>query len=431
MIDSKTTNSPGSGLPPQGLQGRRVLVVEDSLSQRAFAVDLVRAMGSAEVSEAANGVEALSILETESGIDMVFCDLEMPRMDGVALIGEMAARSINPYLVILSSHEAEVLETVRIMAVTYGISPPAVIAKPLSQEKIEQVLAAFPFRTGAGAPGRHAQDHPSFTDLEIRRGMKRGEFECFFQPQISMREARLDGAEALARWRHPELGILGPASFLPQIEQHPEIMSRFTLKILEQIARHWHEWHGAGLDLELSVNLSAASLSMAGFADRILETVSRLGVAPTALVLEITESASASNLGHTLANLARLRMRGFKLSIDDFGTGYATYAQLQRIPFTELKIDISVTRELPRSRRHTILAKSLLQLAKDFHLRTVAEGIETLECWKALKGLGCDRGQGYFLGRPMPAGVFLDWSRQDPPPWMTPPCAQGKPEIIK
>jgi EAL domain-containing protein (putative c-di-GMP-specific phosphodiesterase class I) len=412
MDQPKTIASPGSGSPPQAILGRKVLVVEDSPSQREFAVHLVQDMGASEVYEARNGVEALAILERETGIDLVFCDLEMPHMDGMALIGEMAARSLNPYLVILSSHEAVVLESVRIMAVTYGITLSGVIAKPLTREKIIQVLCSSPFQNGA-AGARPASALPSFSDLEIRRGMKKGEFECFFQPQITMRDARLTGAEALVRWRHPDLGILSPAAFLPQIEKQPEVMSRFTLRILDQVARQWHEWNAAGLALDCSVNLSATSLSTAGFADRILEAAAHHGLPPAALVLEITESASVSNLGHTLANLARLRIHGFKLSIDDFGTGYATYEQLERIPFTELKIDISITRELPASRRHTILAKSLLQLAKDFHLLTVAEGIETQACWDTLKSLGCDRGQGYFMARPMPGDQLLDWSRLD------------------
>jgi len=404
-----TQASPGPRMPPQGILGRRVLVVEDSQSQRAFAVDLLRSMGAAEVFEAANGVEALAILEREAGMDLVFCDLEMPHMDGMALIGEMAARSIQPYVVILSSHEPVVLESVRIMAKTYGMSSSEVIAKPLSQEKAMKVLASSAFLDGPAPAPPPAR--PSFTELEIRRGIKRGEFECFHQPQITMQGARLSGAEALVRWRHPELGILSPAAFLPRIEKNPEVMSRFTLQLLEQVARQWHAWKAAGLDIELSLNLSATSLGMAGFADRIMEAAALHDMPATALVLEITESASVSNLGHTLANLARLRMRGFKLSIDDFGTGYATYAQLERIPFTELKIDISITRELPSSRRHAILAKSLLQLARDFQLRTVAEGIETQEVWDFLKGLGCDRGQGYFLGRPMPGDQLPAWAR--------------------
>lgn len=412
MNPSPPAASPGPGLPPQGILGRTVLVVEDSGTQRAFAVDLILEMGAPRVFEAANGVEALAILEREPGIDLVFCDLEMPQMDGMALIGEMAARSINPYLVILSSHETVVLESVRLMATTYGISFSGIIPKPLSRDKIIQALSV-PLVPGA-APARPGT-LPRFTDLEIRRGIKRGEFECFYQPQLTMREARLDGVEALVRWRHPDHGILSPAAFLPQIEKIPELMSRFTLQILEQAGRQWHAWRAEGLDLELSVNLSAASLSTAGFADRILAAAAEQGLPPASLVLEITESASASNLGHTLANLARLRMRGFKLSIDDFGTGYATYAQLERIPFTELKIDISITRELPASRRHTILAKSLLQLAQDFHLTTVAEGIESQACWDTLKGLGCDRGQGYFMGRPMPGDQIPAWARLDRP----------------
>jgi EAL domain-containing protein (putative c-di-GMP-specific phosphodiesterase class I) len=121
---------------------------------------------------------------------------------------------------------------------------------------------------------------------------------------------------------------------------------------------------------------------------------------------------SVSNLGQTLANLARLRMRGLQLSLDDFCTGYATYQQLERIPFNELKVDISITRHLPHSRKQAILARSIIQLGKDLGLKVVAEGIETQGCWDLLKAMGCDYGQGYFLARPMPGGRLLDWSLQ-------------------
>jgi len=221
------------------------------------------------------------------------------------------------------------------------------------------------------------------------------------------------GAEALLRWRHPDHGLLSPTSFLPQLERDPELMSRVTLRVLEQAARQWHAWHAGGLVLDVSLNISALSIGLAGFPDRILDLVTRYCLPPDHLVLEITESASILDLGQTLANLARLRIWGFKLSIDDFGTGYATYQRLERIPFTELKIDISITRELPRSRKQTLLVKNLIQLAKDLDLLVVAEGIETQEGWDTLKRLGCNRGQGYFLSRPMPPSHLCDWANQD------------------
>jgi EAL domain-containing protein (putative c-di-GMP-specific phosphodiesterase class I) len=108
-----------------------------------------------------------------------------------------------------------------------------------------------------------------------------------------------------------------------------------------------------------------------------------------------------------------MRMKGFKLSIDDFGTGFATFEQLERIPFTELKIDRSITQELPGSHRHEVMARHILGMARDLELTTVAEGIETIECWKSLKAMGCVMAQGYLIARPMPGDQIPDWSRRD------------------
>jgi EAL domain-containing protein (putative c-di-GMP-specific phosphodiesterase class I) len=262
-------------------------------------------------------------------------------------------------------------------------------------------------------PGSPDAEPAAPSRREIEHGLNHREFECYFQPQLAMGSTRLKGAEALVRWHHPERGLLAPAAFLPWVEQDPELMARLTVQILEQIAYQQHSWQASGLNLVVSVNLSPSSLAMAGFAERILGVMASHALSPRDLVLEITESMSVSNLGQTLANLARLRMRGFQLSLDDFCTGYATYQQLERIPFNELKVDISITRHLPHSRKQAILARSIIQLGKDLGLKVVAEGIETQGCWDLLKAMGCDYGQGYFLGRPMPGGQLPVWAFEE------------------
>ena len=392
------------------LKNRVVLVVEDSSLQREHLLVLVRALGPARLLEAADGVEALAILAREPAIDLVLTDLEMPRMDGITFIGELAARGFRPEVIIVSSQEHGVLHSVRLMAQTYGLRVPGILAKPLTSEGLIKLLN----QPAVAEPAFRAPSTPVLPDLAaIRQGLREGEFCCFFQPQITLKGALMQGAEALVRWRHPHLGLLGPNAFLPQVERDEEAMAELTLAVLEYVSGFHHEWKRKGLALDLSVNLSALSLGTAHFADRIMEACERLDLPPRSLILEVTESASVSNLGHTLANLARLRMRGFGLSIDDFGTGFATFEQLERIPFTELKIDQSITRSIATSERHSIMAKRLLQMARDLKLTTVAEGIETLEAWQALKALGCDRAQGYLIARPMPGAQLGEWSLQD------------------
>lgn len=402
--------TPHSGSPMAGLQ---VLVVEDSDVQRAHAVALVEAMGAARIWEAADGEEGLAVLARETGIDLVLSDLEMPRMDGVAFIGELAARGFRPRVVIVSSQESEVLRAVRLMAETYGLTLPGVIPKPLSRGALTRLLAEAPLFT-ASRPVPVVQVEKRKPGREdIRRGISANEFLCFFQPQITLQGAVLHGVEALVRWRHPVFGLLGPAAFLPQAEAEEELMSDLTMRILEQVAEAWHAWNRRGLHLDVSVNLSARSLGVSGFADRLLETTKCLDLPSKSIVFEVTESASVANLGHGLANLARLRMRGFKLSIDDFGTGFATFEQLERFPFTELKIDQSITAMLPLAARQMSMAHRMIQLAQDLKLSVVAEGIETLEAWRAIRDLGCETGQGYFIARPMPGDQVPEWAMVD------------------
>ena len=400
-------------LPPLPLSGRTVLVVEDSSVQRAHAVATVAELGAARVLEAAEGREGLERLAGHPGIDLVLTDLEMPVMDGITFIGEFAARGFRPQVVVLSSQEPGVIHATGLMAETYGLEVPGVLAKPLRADGLRALLQAHPPRRAGAEPsdpprGALAQ---APTPADIAEGVGRGEFICHFQPQVTLQGALFKGVEALVRWRHPSLGLLGPAAFLPQAESSVEVMGRLTLAVLEAAAGQWHGWRRKGLTLEVSVNLSALSISTPGFTDLLVAAAERLDLPAKYLVFELTESASVSDLGHTLANLARLRMKGFKLSIDDFGTGFATFEQVERIPFTELKLDRSIVKHLPGSERHLVVAESLLTLTRGLKLAAVAEGIETLATWTCLRGLGCERGQGYFIARPMPGEQVPDWAR--------------------
>jgi EAL domain-containing protein (putative c-di-GMP-specific phosphodiesterase class I) len=399
----------------QPLTGRTVLVVEDSAVQRAHAVTLVSKLGAAEVLEARDGLEGLNQLVQNPRVDLVLTDLEMPRMDGVTFISEFAACGFRPEVIVLSSQEAAVIRSVGLMAETYGLTVPGVIAKPLEGARLRSVLEGRPLLKGSpevgGSTGDPARQEPA--PAEIARGIQDGEFLCYFQPQVTFQGALFKGVEALVRWRHPRLGLLGPAAFLPQAEANEGLMADLTMAVLAYTAEQWHSWKRRGLNLEVSVNLSARSVSVHGFGEQLITAANRLGLPSRCLVFELTESASVSNLGHTLANLTRLRMRGFKLSIDDFGTGFATFEQVDRIPFTELKLDRSIVQRLPHSERHLTMAQSILHLSRGLKLASVAEGIETLEAWSCLRELECERGQGYLIARPMPGEQLMDWAHQD------------------
>ena len=214
---------------PCPLTGLSLLVVEDSGVQRSHAVSLAAEMGADRILEASDGIEGLAALAKEGQVDLVLSDLEMPRMDGISFIGELAARGFRPKVIIISSQEAEVLRAVRMMAETYGLTVPGVIPKPLTYASLAHVLSASPCLAAPSARSSVPAARDEVSPAEIRRGITAKEFLCFFQPQVTLHGALFRGVEALVRWRHPEFGLLGPAAFLPQAEADEELMSDLTL----------------------------------------------------------------------------------------------------------------------------------------------------------------------------------------------------------
>ena len=191
-------------------------------------------------------------------------------------------------------------------------------------------------------------------------------------------------------------------------------MPELTWAILERAARACASWNAQGANLKVSVNLCATMLSDTALADHIAERVALAGAEPASVILEVTETA-VMDVGPALSNLARLRMKGFGLSIDDFGTGYSSMQQLSRAPFTELKIDRSFVTDIDTNSRLRIMVQSMIDMAREMRLSTVAEGVETLAECQTLADMGCDIVQGYLISKPLEAAAFGEWrqARQD------------------
>ena len=239
-------------------------------------------------------------------------------------------------------------------------------------------------------------------EYEIRRGLENGEFEAFYQPRVDSFNGRIVGAEALARWRHPERGLLFPDSFIPASEESG-LIRELDRQILAQVASQVAQWQQQGRDLQVSVNLSASQ-----FADpelpATLQQILQDSACPAASIeLEITESLLLAHDPHTLNTLAALQGMGFSIAIDDFGTGYSNLAYLQNYPLNTLKIDRSFISGLPQSSAIPELITSLCRILK---LAMVAEGVETHAQLDWLRQQGCQQYQGYLCSRPLSLGHF-------------------------
>ncbi|NWG31763.1 MAG: EAL domain-containing response regulator [Rhodocyclaceae bacterium] len=383
-----------------------ILIVEDHDFQRRILARMLAAIGAKQVLEAANGRVALAQLDAGHAPGLVICDLDMPEMDGMAFIRHLGKRLPDVPVIIASALDPALLGSVAKMADAYGVRLLGVLEKPVTRIHLAQLIAA-------GDDSRHRRavpPAPTFTLAEIEAGIRNHEFVPFFQPKLDMRSGAVVGAEALARWRHPTQGIVSPYGFILTLEQADRI-DALTFLMLEQAAHATRRLRAAGLDVTVSVNLSTTSLSDVMLADRVTEIVTGCGVEPKHMVLEITETAAMTALAPALENLTRLRMKGFGLSIDDYGTGFASLAQLARVPFTELKIDQGFVTGCSEHPNAHVIVEASLALAHGLKLKTVAEGIETQADWNALRALGCDLAQGYFIGRPMDEAAFLEFCR--------------------
>jgi diguanylate cyclase (GGDEF)-like protein len=237
---------------------------------------------------------------------------------------------------------------------------------------------------------------------EVRGALARGEFVLHYQPQVDLQDTRTVSVEALVRWRHPERGLLAPLRFIPMIEQ-TALVGPLTLYVVDAALAQLKAWREQGIQLGMSVNLSARNLLDPGLPANIAALLTRYEVPPGALTVEVTESAAMVDQERAVAVLAVLREHGVGVSVDDFGTGNASIEYLAKLPATELKIDRSFITDIAGDPRAQAIVRSTIDLARNLGLRVVAEGIETEEVAEHLAALGCETGQGYLFSRPLPA----------------------------
>jgi len=395
----------------QEIHRLRFLIVEDEPFQRDALAMLLTNIGARHIVQAENGRVALDLLQKQQArgdralVDIVLCDIDMPEMDGMALLRNLAGMKNKPAVILVSGLDTAMRDSVAIMARAYDLNLLGAMPKPPSRSKLltllEQHDPASPKKSNQSSRLAISRD-------EITSGLKNGEFVPYFQPKVEMASGRVVGVEALARWNRPARGLLPPGAFLEAIEEHG-LMDDLTWAILAKSVTIGRGWHEQGLPLLVSVNLSLSSLGRLELAERIFEVVTSRGMDTSSIILEVTESAAMSVIGPSLENLARLRLRGFGLSIDDYGTGYSSLQQLTRVPFTELKIDQSFVRDAALQETTRSVVESSLDIARKLGLKTTAEGIETPEHWDMLSAMGCDIAQGYLIAKPMPAGAIPDW----------------------
>jgi EAL domain-containing protein (putative c-di-GMP-specific phosphodiesterase class I)/ActR/RegA family two-component response regulator len=383
----------------------RMLVIEDQTVQRKIAVRMLRNMGIQHVDEAEDGFQALTLLTGRAeGPDVVVSDLRMPGMDGIEFLRELGQSRPTTSVVLASALEPNLIGAAEAVARAEGLDVLGTLEKPLTPDKLGQVLRRY-----VPPEDRHSLTFTKPLEREeLEQAIADGHIFAEFQPRVRISDNEITGAEALARWRHADRGRVPPVEFIPMAEQCGLIDS-LTWVMLDQALAQASYWKRLGEPWTVSVNLSLHYLGYNGVADRISALAERHAVEPQRVVLEVTESLASTRAAAVIANLARLRMRGFGIAIDDYGTGYASLAQLCQIPFSELKVDRTFVHGAADRPTLRALLSSCLELARQLNLESVAEGVENPSDLATLRQLGCDEVQGYLIARPMPADALGAW----------------------
>ena len=243
---------------------------------------------------------------------------------------------------------------------------------------------------------------------EIKAAIEEKQFVLHYQPQIEIASGRLVGAEALLRWKHPSLGTLAPGSFISAVEEIG-IINSIGQWAIHEACRQAVFWQAQGhIDTTTSVNVSAGLISQRGFVEQIRNTLTETGLQPELLELEITESMLVEDFDLFKETLNLVRNLGVQIALDDFGTGFSSLMYLSQFPIDTLKIDQHFVRNL--GQRNRLIIQSVIELAQKLHLRTIAEGVETLNQAEFLLGAGCQLAQGYYFSSPLSPEAYAKYA---------------------
>jgi EAL domain-containing protein (putative c-di-GMP-specific phosphodiesterase class I) len=333
----------------------------------------------------------------------VILDLLMPEMDGIEVLRRLSAQMVDIPILLASGMDNRLLDSAHQLGEARGLTMAGVIQKPFRIEELRAKLE----RAVAGTS--------ELTGTMLEAAVARDELDLHFQPVLDIAARRIVGAEALARWHHPQRGLIASEAFIPLAEKS-DLIDRVTEVVLAKAMARLASWNESQAPLDVSINLSVRSIRGIDFPDRMLAVCRSYGIDPTRVTLELSETAAMQDAVTLLDVLTRLRLKGFRLAIDDFGTGYSSLVQLRRLPFSEMKVDLSFVSTMTTSRDSEIIVRTMIGMAHNLGLRAVAKGVENVAIFNHLADLDCDMAQGYFIAHPMPSSQIGAFLRSYSPP---------------
>jgi EAL domain-containing protein (putative c-di-GMP-specific phosphodiesterase class I)/ActR/RegA family two-component response regulator len=412
------------------------LILEDNPFQLMALHQMLNANQIFDVLTAPSVAQARHSLNKRGGVDVAICDLLMEGADGLELIRHLALSGQARAVIILSSAEPSVQESVAQLARQQGITVLGCLLKPASIVSIGELLDNYEAQGERSPDPLPASCAPSLSFHELYPPAQHGlidvsalceQWVACFQPQVSLLGDVL-GVEALVRWQHPDYGMLTPDRFMAAVED-AGLLVPLTWRVLElALALSADRLRQQGEALPVAVNIAPEVLEQPDFAEQVLNRLVRLELPPRILTLEIIEQAAPEPATWQLESLLRLRMHGCKLSIDDFGTGASNIQRLLQLPFSELKIPAEFVRGMAQDSRKSAVVAGAMLIARRMSLDVVVEGVESIDDFYSVMTLGDVSLQGYFIARPLLAHDVLPWICEHQRLQVKPPPGTERPQ---
>ncbi|MBA4742192.1 MAG: EAL domain-containing response regulator [Azoarcus sp.] len=385
----------------------KTLIVDDEDLMLDLLTHQLQAIGSFDVTTSARGEDAIRLIETgEVAFELILCDLQMPRMDGVEFIRHLSRLNYEGALILVSGEDPRILQTAKTVARAWNLDVRGSLTKPVSLAALREVIFQNVHRNTAAVAGRTRN---TYCADELHSAITNGELINHYQPKVELKTGAFSGVESLVRWDHPRDGLVFPDQFISIAEENG-LIDGLTAAVVSSALQQLRRWINDGFGVHVAINVSMDNLTSLDFPEYISEQARIAKVPINNIMLEVTESRLMKNPRDALDILARLRLKNVGLSIDDFGTGHSSLVQLRDIPFSEMKIDRSFVHGAAMDPMLGAITESSLKMARQLRLQTVGEGVEDQHDWDFLLASGCDLAQGYYIAKPMPADALPDWA---------------------
>jgi len=391
---------------------KKILVIEDDRVIRENILKLLKAEGF-DVTGAENGAQGLNAAVSNLP-DVILCDVMMPQLDGYGVLVALRSHPVTatvPFVFLTGKADrSQVRQGMELGADDY-------LTKPFTKAELVGAISSRLKKQAALAEQQYNLRSPSSESLQdadkleqlktsLCAALEREEFQVYYQPQVNVQTGKIMSAEALVRWLHPEKGLISPAEFIPAAEETGFIV-QLGEWVLQTACKQMQVWQNAGFSLQqVAVNLSPRQFHQPNLSSRVAQILAEIGLSPSSLELELTESLMVEDAESAIATLQQLKNLGVSISIDDFGTGYSSLSYLTQYPFDTLKIDRCFISNITDGCTNAAIVKAIIEMAHSLCLEVIAEGVETEAEKDFLWRYECDTMQGYLFSRPVPAADF-------------------------